>query len=170
MSEASSIPAMSRRTVPAALAIVLCAFGAAAADADGSAALRVEAKIALGPVKGRIDHLAIDLARKRLFVAELGNDTVGLVDLEARKLQATISGLHEPQGVAYLKGPDLLVVANGGDGTVSFRRGEDFEVVATVRLGEDADNLRVDPRTGSVVGGHGAGALAFIDPTSRRVL
>src|SRR5262245_8495752 len=33
-------------------------------------------KIPLGDVSGRIDHLAIDLARRRLFVAELGNDTV----------------------------------------------------------------------------------------------
>jgi YVTN family beta-propeller protein len=158
------------RIMAAALTMALCGIAGAAPGADSPASLRVEAKIPLGPVKGRIDHLAVDLARKRLYVAELGNDTVGVVDLEAGRLHATISGLQEPQGVAYLKDPDLLVVANGGDGSVSFFRGEDFGVVATVQLGEDADNVRVDPRTGMIVVGYGAGALAFIDPASRRVL
>ena len=41
--------------------------------------LVLEAKIALGNVSGRIDHLAIDLGRQRLFVAELGNNSVSVV-------------------------------------------------------------------------------------------
>jgi hypothetical protein len=36
--------------------------------------LVLERRIALHDVRGRIDHMAIDLARKRLLVAELGND------------------------------------------------------------------------------------------------
>ena len=47
--------------------------------AAGSSPLVLEAKIALGNVSGRIDHLAIDLGRQRLFVAELGNNSVGVV-------------------------------------------------------------------------------------------
>jgi hypothetical protein len=39
-----------------------------------SALLQLETKIPLGAVTGRIDHMAIDLARHRLFVAELGNE------------------------------------------------------------------------------------------------
>ena len=34
-------------------------------------ALQLETKIPLGSVAGRIDHMAIDLERHRLFVAEL---------------------------------------------------------------------------------------------------
>src|SRR5262245_35853258 len=49
-----------------------------AAQAPIPAPLQLEGKIALGDVSGRIDHLAIDLAHKRLFVAELGNDSVGV--------------------------------------------------------------------------------------------
>jgi YVTN family beta-propeller protein len=63
--------------------------------------LQVEAKIPLGDVKGRIDHLALDLPRARLFVAELGNGTVGVIDLESRERHGSITGLQEPQGVAY---------------------------------------------------------------------
>lgn len=40
------------------------------------AALVLEAKVPLGDVRGRIDHLGVDLARQRLFGAELGNDNV----------------------------------------------------------------------------------------------
>ncbi len=36
--------------------------------------MRLEAKIPLGEVRGRIDHLAVDMARGRLFVAELGDE------------------------------------------------------------------------------------------------
>jgi hypothetical protein len=42
--------------------------------------LELEAKIPLGPVSGRIDHLTVDLKRQRLFVAELGNDAIGVVN------------------------------------------------------------------------------------------
>jgi len=48
--------------------------------------LQLEIKIPLGNVVGRIDHMAIDLEKHRLFVAELGNDSVGVVDLNAKKL------------------------------------------------------------------------------------
>ena len=57
-----------------------------------TAPLQLEAKILLGDVRGRIDHMAVDLKRQRLFVAELGNDSVGVVDLANRSLIRTISG------------------------------------------------------------------------------
>src|SRR5215210_7995953 len=66
-----------------------------------AAPLELEAKIPLGSVSGRIDHLAIDLKRQRLFVAELGNDSIGVVDLAANRVRSTLPGLKEPQGIAY---------------------------------------------------------------------
>src|ERR1700758_5019324 len=45
--------------------------------------LILEAKIPLGQVSGRIDHLGIDVKRRRLLVAELGNNSLGVVDLTA---------------------------------------------------------------------------------------
>ncbi len=85
--------------------------------------MQVEAKIPLGDVHGRIDHLAVDVARRRLFVAELGNDSLGVVDLAAGAVAHRIRGLREPQGVAYVPGADILLVANAGDGTVERYRG-----------------------------------------------
>jgi len=129
--------------------------------------LVLERTIPLDGVEGRIDHLAIDLGRKRLFVAELGNDTVDAVDLDSGKVLKRLTGLSEPQGIAYLPGADLLVVANGGDGSVRVFQGEDLAPAGSIALGDDADNVRVDPGTGRILVGYGDGALAIVDPLSR---
>ncbi len=94
--------------------------------AQTAAPLVLEAKIALGEVSGRIDHLSIDPKRQRLFVAELGNNSLGVVDLAARKVLRRISGLSEPQGVAYVPFADSVYVANAGDGSVRVLRGDDL--------------------------------------------
>jgi YVTN family beta-propeller protein len=86
-----------------------------AAQPAEMAPLQLEAKIPLGNVHGRTDHMAVDLKRQRLFVAELGNDSVGVVDLANRKLLQTIAGLKEPQGVGYEPSTDTLYVANARD-------------------------------------------------------
>ena len=126
--------------------------------------LVLETTIALPNVAGRIDHLAVDLAHKRLFVAEVGNDTLDVIDMVGQKPVHRIAGLSEPQGVAYLSEPNLIVVANGGDGAVRFFGGADFSPRGVVALGDDADNVRVDPRNGHVIVGYGSGGLAVIDP------
>jgi YVTN family beta-propeller protein len=131
------------------------------------APLVLEAKIPLGEVSGRIDHLAIDLKRQRLFVAELGNDSLGVVDLAAGKVVRTIPGFSEPQGVAYVPFTDSIYVANGGDGSVRVLRGDDLASGGRIELGSDADNVRVDAQRNRVLVGYGKGALAVIDPVSR---
>jgi len=68
--------------------------------------------------------MAIDPARQRLFVAELGNDAVAVVDLDSRKVVRTIDGLKEPQGVGYVSSTDALYVANAGDGSLRVFREE----------------------------------------------
>jgi DNA-binding beta-propeller fold protein YncE len=128
--------------------------------------LALERKIPLGEVQGRIDHLAIDLVRERLFVAELGNDSLGVVDLAAGKLLRRIGGLAEPQGVAYDPATDTVYVADGGDGSLHRFRGAQLTPLGTIRLGGDADNVRLDPAAGRVVVGYGDGALALVDTAS----
>ena len=70
---------------------LLAMLGLVLVSAATAASLELEAKIPLGNVHGRIDHLAIDVNRQRLFVAELGNDSVGVVDLRARKTVRTLT-------------------------------------------------------------------------------
>jgi hypothetical protein len=131
------------------------------------APLVLETKIPLGEVRGRIDHLAIDLPRQHLFVAELGNDSISVIDLAARQLLRRIAGLSEPQGIGYEPSSDTVYVANAGDGSVRVLRGADFALLERLDLGDDADNVRIDALHHRVLVGYGKGALAEIDPASR---
>jgi hypothetical protein len=128
--------------------------------------LLLEQKIPLGEVRGRIDHLAVDLKRNRLFVAELENDTVAVVGLDVHEVIEVISGLKKPQGLGYHAASDALYVTNGGDGTLAIFRGDDYRAIARMPLGEDADNVRVDAVGNQVVVAY-SGGLAVIDPFSR---
>src|SRR5258708_10305079 len=129
--------------------------------------LNLEGKIALGEVKGRIDHMALDPLRSRLFVAELENNSVGVVDLMARKVIHVLAGLTEPQGGGYEPSTDTLYVANGGDGSVRLYRGADYAEAGRIELGDDADNIRVDPTAKRILIGYGGGGIATIDPATR---
>jgi DNA-binding beta-propeller fold protein YncE len=146
----------------AGVGIVLSATRDASAQSN-EAALRVEAKIPLGEVRGRIDHMAADINRRRLFVAELGNNTVGIVDLDQAKVLQVLGGQKEPQGVGYLSSADTLYVANGGDGSLRLFQGPNYTANGRIDLGDDADNVRIDQANQRVVVGYGAGALAVID-------
>ena len=136
--------------------------------AAGAEPLTLESTIALPDTAGRIDHLSIDVARKRLFVAELGNNSVDVVDLAAGRVLHRIDKLDAPQGVVYVPKTDLLAVASDGDGTVRFFSGADFTPRGIVKLGDDADNMRAGPEEGQVAVGYGTGALAILDSAGAR--
>src|SRR5258705_7979055 len=154
-------------TVLAGVMALASTAGQAPAQSADTGPLQLETKILLGDVRGRIDHMAVDSKRQRLFVAELGNDTVGIVDLPNRKLISRIPGLKEPQGVGYESSSDMLYVANAGDGSVRLFEGSDYKTTGRIELGSDADNIRVDPAANRVSVGYGSGALAVIDPSAR---
>ena len=150
----------------AALSLSACSPQSAS---GGSAPLALETTIALPDVTGRIDHLALDPTRGRLFVAALGNGTVEAVDLAAGRVVGRIARLAEPQGLAVLPARGELTVASGGDGSVGFYATNDLSPLGRISLGEDADNIRVEPASGRIVVGYGAGALALIDPATHTV-
>jgi WD40 repeat protein len=125
--------------------------------------LKVVGRIALDGVKGRIDHMCLDGAGKRLFVAALENGTVEVVDLEARKRVKTLEGIGEPAGVAWLAGPGRLAVSSGGDGSLHLFDGETLAKAGAVALGEDADNVRADADGKRAWVGYGTGGLACVD-------
>ncbi|HEY4969706.1 MAG TPA: hypothetical protein VII35_07360 [Steroidobacteraceae bacterium] len=150
------------------LATYPLATAAAAEPSNPVKTLEIEAKIPLGDIHGRIDHLAVDPGRQRLYVAELGNDSVGIVDLRARKTIRTLSGFRAPQGVAYVRSTDTVFVASAGDGSVRLFQGPDLTPAGNIALGSDADNIRVDEQARRVFVGYGDGAVAVIDADSRR--
>src|SRR3981081_2629471 len=101
----------------AVLAVLIGMLLATASLAEEPAPLVLEAKIPLGAVAGRIDHFAFDPDRQRLFVAELGNDSVGIVDTKERKVLLRLDALREPQGAAWHAATSTLYVSNAGAGS-----------------------------------------------------
>src|SRR6185369_12227577 len=86
---------------------------AAPSLAAGDAPLELVATIPLPGVKGRIDHLAVDVKGNRLFVAALANDTVEVLDTKANRHLASVRGFGEPQGLLFLEDRNALFVASG---------------------------------------------------------
>ncbi len=125
--------------------------------------LREIGAIALPDVEGRIDHLALDAKRMRLYVAALGNNSLEVADLKKGVRERQIRGLAEPQGVLYLQELDRVVVSNGESGKLDVFDGNTLERTNSIDVGKDADNLRFDPRTREIIVGQGDGALVFVD-------
>src|SRR5438552_13555688 len=144
---------------------LLCLFALGVHGANPSS-LKLIQTIPLPEVKGRIDHLAIDVKGKRLFVAALGNNSVEVLDLNAGTKRRSIAGCSKPQGLVYLPKPNLLFVANGGDGRVRIYDGASFNPIVTVGPLEGADNLRYDARLDRVYVGFGDGGIGVINPVT----
>jgi len=150
--------------ITVAATVLLAAMSARAAEP-----LLFEKSIPLTGVEGRIDHLAADISGQRLFVAALGNNTVEVLDWNSGRRIKSIGGLDEPQGIVYRGDTNRLYVATGGDGSVRIYEGSSFALLRTLKLGEDADNLRFDASAKLVWAGYGSGALTAIDGEGNRV-
>jgi DNA-binding beta-propeller fold protein YncE len=143
---------------------------ACATHSDGQEYLALVRSIDLPQVEGRIDHLAVDLANQRLFVAALGNNTVEVVDLRAGVRARSLSGFHEPQGIAVPPDGTVVAVANGASGDVHLLDRADLRRLNAISLGEDADNVRYDPGAKRLFVGYGASAIAAINASDGRRL
>ncbi len=165
-----------------AAALVILAGSAAGAQTTTAAAsrsaqshpvpscLRLVQTILLPEVKGRLDHMAIDLKHQQLFLAALGNNTLEVLDLAAGKRSRSQPGLAEPQAVAYLPAQDLVVVTNGRSGLMQFLQRESLKEVKRVKFDDDADNLRYDPTADRLYVGYGDGGIACLDAGRRELL
>lgn len=142
------------------LCTLLC--GCHGSKSYGQSALKLEKEIALADVKGRIDHLDIDLQDQLVFVAALGNNTVEVVDLKNGKVLHTITGMDEPQGVAYIPKHHELFIANGGTGECFFYDTHTWQKVASIKYDDDADDVRYDGNADLIYVGYGSGAIGII--------
>ena len=133
------------------------------AVAQASEPLHLVATVPMPRVEGRIDHMSIDVKGQRLFVAALGNNTLEVIDIKNTKQLHTITGLHEPQGIAYTPNTNRIYVANGSDGSLRVFDGTSFQLLKIIPYGDDADNVRYDPQEDRVWVGYGSGALGALN-------
>jgi DNA-binding beta-propeller fold protein YncE len=137
--------------------LLLFCFAAACpmAGAQEAAALTPKNPIPLKNVEGRMDHMSVDVKGRRLFATAFDNHTLEVIDLKTNQQVHTIRNLNEPQGAYYDPATNRLFVACGGDGTVKIFDGTTFQLLQTVTLDLDADNVRYDARGKHIVVGFG---------------
>ena len=117
---------------------------AAAADPPS---LELIQTIVLKGKEGKLDHLALDAKRERLFLANTSNGTLDIVDLKAGKLLKQVRGQTGIQGLAFASDLDRVFVGLGGGGLCNVFAGEDYRPLKTVKFSGNADNVRYDPAT-----------------------
>lgn len=124
-------------------------------NAQYKEALKLVQTIPLPNVKGRIDHMDVDVKGKRLFVAGLENDSVEVVDLQAGKCVKSIPGFQKPQGIAYVESVNKVFVASGGDGMLCVFRGDTLELLDSIKLDLGANRVAYDARKKLLYVGYG---------------
>ena len=145
--------------------VVVAVGGCDRTEAQTSSALRQVATIPLPGVKGRFDHFAFDPSTQRLFIAALGNNTVEVLDTATNKHLRSLSGFHEPQGIAFVSDLSAMAVANGNTGTLQLIDAQTFATRWTIDIGGDADNVRYDAGAKRVYVA-AVGGLYAVDPAT----
>lgn len=120
-------------------------------------------EIVLPKVKGRIDHMDVNLKDQVVYMAALGNNTLEVIELSTGNILHSITGLDEPQGVGYIPQRQEIFIANGGTGACYFYNAKTFERTATLKLPSDADDVRYDSSDRKIYVGYGTGGIAVID-------
>src|SRR5713226_7705746 len=126
--------------------------------------LILTATVPLEGVKGRFDHFTS--GKGRVFVSGLGNNSVEVIDLFQGTRVHEITGVPNPQGVAFSPEANKLFVASE-KGKVYIYDGESYKLLSSLDFDGGADNLRYDAATKRVYVGCGDdeknSAIAAID-------
>jgi DNA-binding beta-propeller fold protein YncE len=146
---------------------LLCWLGTSASAAEAPSLELVQTIPLKGPA-GRLDHLALDSKHARLFVANMANSSLDIVDLQAGRLFKQIPGQHKVQGIAYAPDLDRIFVGNGEDGVCNILNGKNYQLIKAIKL-DDADNVRYQQSTCRVYVTHAEKSLAVIDAKSLEV-
>ena len=117
--------------------------------------LRLVQTIPMPNVKGRIDHMDVDVKGQRLFVAGLENGSLEVIDLAASKWSKSIPGFKKTQGVAYIPSLNKVFVASGDDGMLRIFRGDSLELVDSIKLELGPNRVAYDPHKNILYVGYG---------------
>src|SRR2546425_8660079 len=147
------------------------------ANAQSAAPLHLVQTIPMPNVKGRIDHMDVDVKGKRLFVAGLENGSLEVVDLQTGKWSKSIPGFKKTQGVAYVPSLNKVFVASGDDGMLRVFRGDTLDLLDAIKLDLGPNRVAYDPHRKLLYVGYGGkdagkdyGEVGIIDAnTDKRV-
>ena len=139
--------------------------------------LRLVQRVPMPNVKGRIDHMDVDVKGQRLFVAGLDNGSLEVVDLRAGKWLKSIPGFRKTQGIAYVASLNKIFVASGDDGMLRVFRGDTLEPLDTIKLDLGPNRVAYDPYAKFLYVGYGGkdagkdyGKVGIIDAKTNKHL
>ena len=167
LSTFGSGPAAAQSHQSVGLPLELAAARTVARSPKAPLALKFVGSIPLAHVRGRMDHVSVDVRGQRLFAAAYDNHTLEVVDLAAWRRVKTLR-FDEPQQSYFVSSVNRLFVASSGDGTVKIFNGSTFALVRTVRLPSDADNMRYDSVRRHVLVNYGGEKYLFGKAVARK--
>jgi DNA-binding beta-propeller fold protein YncE len=152
------------------LVIAAASMAVSARSQEPRELLKLVQTILLPGVKGRLDHMDVDVKGKRLFVAGLENGSIEVVDLQAGKRTRSIPGFKKPQGIFYSDQLKKLFVASGDDGMLRIFRGDSLDLLHSIPLESGPNRVAYDPHKSRLYvgydgkdGGKDYGEVAVID-------
>jgi DNA-binding beta-propeller fold protein YncE len=161
MNMCSEVQTFSRRISRMMGRIALAsAIGSVSLTALAQSLFQPTKTIVLTGVAGKFDHLAIDTAGNRLFVAATGNHSVEVVDLKTDEIQQSLSGLGKPHGLAWVAATGSLYVADGELGELRVYNGNPLALAGKLKLSDDADDMVYDDAKHLLFVGHGGSDAA----------
>src|SRR6202048_4235565 len=162
------------------LVVIVCAIGYAQTGSSQESAkqpLRLVQTISIPNVKGRLDHMDVDVKGKRLFVAGLENGTFEVVDLQAGKWVRSIPGFKKAQGALFVPELNKLFLASGDDGMLRIFRGDTLELLDAIHLEPGPNRVAYEPKSKLVYVGYGGkdagkdyGEIGIIDAQNDKVV
>ena len=145
--------------------------------AQNKQSLHLVQTIPMPNVKGRIDHMDVDLEGKRLFIAAVENGSMEVMDLTAGKWVRTIPGFKTPTEMCYARELNKIFVASRDDGMVRVFRADSLELIDSIKLELGANRIVYDPARKYIYVGYGAklagfdyGRVGIIDARSDKLL
>ena len=115
--------------------------------AQTAAPLKLAAKYEMpASVKGRFDHLGIDITGNRLFVVAEEAQQVLVFDLATGKFIRAIK-IDHPHAVLYREDLSRIYITDEEKGVLNIYDGKTYDPLQTVPLKVDADSIGYDPAT-----------------------
>src|SRR2546428_14170570 len=162
------------------LVAIVCAIGYAQTGNSQESAkqpLRLVQTISIPNVKGRLDHMDVDVKGERLFVAGLENGTFEVVDLQAGKWARSILGFKKPQWALFVPELNKLVLASVDDGMLRVFRGDTLELLDSIHLEPGPNRVVYEPQSKLVYVGYGGkdagkdyGEVGIIDAQNDKIV
>jgi hypothetical protein len=134
---------------------IFAGFAVPAAAQEQQQPLRLTQTVPLPGVKGRLDHMGVDLEKKRLFVAAVTNNTLEVVDLTGGKVINSLTEFKDAQDALFLGGDFNRLYVTSLDGHVRVFQGDTFRLVQDFKTEAGPNRLFYDPATNLIYFGYG---------------